>query len=175
MAMAMLVLVSLVAFAALMGCGSSGSRGRYFAYVQYEPVTASAPGVARHQAHAGAKQHAVTAAARPSSAPGKFAAITFTGGTPVAGDQDIYFYDTHTNTPALVNTALYVDSIQISNDDRKFVASVLTYVTGQSGTSYYQLWVGDRTLHSITQITTDLNDHFGASFSADGRMIAYLD
>jgi hypothetical protein len=174
MAMAMLVLASLVAFAGLSGCSGGGSRGRYFAYIQDNNSDDSAQ--AHHVAHAGVKHPAVSAAARTSRASAATpAATTVTGTQPIAGSDDIIIFDTHTNATALdTGVAFDVESVQVSHDGTELVTSILTPVTvGGVTTNYYELWLADIKFHTVTQITTDANDHYDATFSADGNTIAY--
>jgi enterochelin esterase-like enzyme len=100
MAMAMLVLVSLVAFAALTGCGSSsGSSGRFVAFLE-NPTSAGA--VIAHSAHttlkhspsAATHKAAVRAAAQPAN-------ISIAAGT-----QDLMIVDTHTKKTDTLATGL---------------------------------------------------------------------
>jgi hypothetical protein len=190
MAMAMLVLASLVAFAGLSGCSGGGSRGRYFAYIQTtDPAVTPGPSAAKH--HAGAKHATVaTAALKSSTSAVARPGTTFTGGTVIAGTDDIIIYDTHTNAPALdTGVAYQVESVQVSYDGTQLVASVLTATTITSGfplndgcylqtdsatiANCYQLWVADVKFKTVTQITTDPADHYDATFSADGNTVAY--
>src|ERR1039458_4366597 len=165
-AMAMVALIALVVVASLTGCSSSGSHGRYFSFVQGETNDAVVR-VAHPQAHA-AVTHPVTASrAFPAST------VVITGITPVAGDQDLYIYDTATQTTKNVLPGLFIDSTQISHDDTKLVSSIYTPITAGSSTAYYQLWMGDKDAKTITQITTDATEHYNATFSADGSMITY--
>jgi Tol biopolymer transport system component len=166
-AMAMVALVALVVVASLTGCSSSGSRGRYLSYVQGETNDAVVR-VAHPQAHAAVNHPAVTAGrAFPAST------VVISGITPVAGDQDLYIYDTATQTTKDELPGYYFESTQISHDDTKIVDSVYTPIAAGSSTAYYQLWLGDKDGKTITQITTDATEHYDATFSADGSMIAY--
>lgn len=185
--MAMVALVASAVVASLTGCGSGSSHGRYFAYVEYEPGTTAgvkpAAHAAHHQPHAGAK-HAAGIAPRAAGAHGSWPAkTTVTGNTPYPGPYDIWIYDTHRNKAEDVtgggstDEGLYVESVQVSNGGTRLVASVYTCPSGDptcaSNDGNYQLWVGDKNVHSITQITFDAVDHYDATFSADGRTITY--
>src|ERR1019366_9021337 len=153
---------------ALTGCSNSGSHGRYFSYVQNTIASSVTPPAAQHQAHA-AVQHVAVTAVRAFPA----RTVVISGITPRAGNQDLYIYDTATQTTKDVFPGFDIYSTQISHNDRLIVSSILTPIAEGSGIDYFQLWVADRDGKTITQITTDANNHYDATFSADGSMIAY--
>jgi Tol biopolymer transport system component len=147
----------------LTGCGGSSSHGRYFAYIQYtgEGDTAAA---AHHQAHTGAKRPAAAAAHKATVRAAAQPATTSIG----TGSEDIYVYDTHTNTSTDVLSGLDVESVQISYDGKKGVVVGYDTVTG-----YDQVYLFDRQFITGIQLTSDLTWHYDATFSADGSTITY--
>jgi Tol biopolymer transport system component len=83
------------------------------------------------------------------------------------GTVDLYVFDTLTNTNTKLVTGYAFESVQLSNDGTELL------VGAEDSSGYLQIYLADSKFETISQLTTDENDHFTPSLSPDGTLVAY--
>jgi hypothetical protein len=174
MKMRTLLFVSLAAVMGLVlaGCGSGSStytadHARSFVYI-YDNNSVNAGAIISHL------HQPMTAAQRKASRMArvhKLATRAASTGVDIAsGSMDLYLYDMTTNKSTKLNGAygsLAFETVSMGAYGTKLLFSAY------DSKGYVQVFLADAKLRTITQLTTDENDHFDAQISIDGNWVAF--
>jgi Tol biopolymer transport system component len=156
--------LALVVLLGLSGCGNSGSStwsANSFAYIQYEnsgDASTSHTHANLHKSHKSSQTVSVHKAGKRSAK----ANIDLE-----TGSADIYVYNTSTSTNTELASGYNLYSAQLSQDGTKLLAG------GWDSNGYAQIYIADAKFDTVTQLTTDENDHWDPTLSADGSTVAY--